>query len=331
MQALSEYYKEYAELLASWGYAVLQYDLACLLPLPLCIYTQGNTTAEEQAMPAVLKWAHKELLKVDVQAQVVWKTVGVAGHSRGGGIAFHQMFNKDVTITSAVLLDPVLLENITATAPVGTAVLLAGAQAIQAFYLIDRSTGSCVAKPCKSEHMLGLAMLYAPAVRSPRLHDTVSMPTAVSRSAGEGSKSCAPEKLPTWLKKLLGLLGYSLDVSGPRGIAKHIPDRRGNKLLKIRNAGHVSFLKAPMKYYINWQRLFDAICLNFKPQQGPFVDWAAALVTGHFLLTMPPQLMSPVSFWPWQSVLVLATCNWCPGDCQPSLHHVIDQPGPLVA
>jgi hypothetical protein len=150
VQALLEYYDECAEVLASWGYAVLQYNLACLLPLPLCIYLEWNTTAEERALPAVLSWAREELSRhKDVQAQFVWHTVGVAGHTRGGGIAFHQVFNEDVykdisknvSITSAVLLDRVSLFTITPSAAKAMPVLLAGARSDQLRYLINQPTG----------------------------------------------------------------------------------------------------------------------------------------------------------------------------------------------
>jgi dienelactone hydrolase len=126
VQALLQYYDYYANLLASWGYAVLQYDLQCLISndLPFCVYLERNKTSEVHALPEVLRWARAGLPQVGVAARIQWDTIAVAGHSVGGGVAFEQQFAFD-SIKTVALLDPVLFGS--ATASVTKPAILVGA------------------------------------------------------------------------------------------------------------------------------------------------------------------------------------------------------------
>jgi hypothetical protein len=107
-QGLLSFYDDYAQLLAGWGYAVLQYDLKCTsLPFGGPCPQLQNIPQEEAALPSVLRWAQQALSNADVAAHIQWGVVGVAGHSRGGDVSFHQQGLFDF-VQSAALLDPVL-------------------------------------------------------------------------------------------------------------------------------------------------------------------------------------------------------------------------------
>lgn len=64
--------------------------------------------AQEAALPDVIAWARQGLKELSAEhaARVQWDSVGLAGHSRGGTVAYHQLQQLAI-VKAAVLLDPV--------------------------------------------------------------------------------------------------------------------------------------------------------------------------------------------------------------------------------
>jgi hypothetical protein len=180
MQGRLTYYVDYANMLASWGIAVLQYDLKCWMSAgempcaqlqnisaevrrcalvlgvllehvavvqqpsvaprmpvrwqgcssflyfctPSCLgamFEQCEEIVQEAALPDILAWARRSLSTSNSsntsEVKLRWDMVAVAGHSRGGDVAYHQLQLFD-WVKCAVLIDPVKQPNrvVTSTA-----------------------------------------------------------------------------------------------------------------------------------------------------------------------------------------------------------------------
>ena len=74
----------------------------------LCVFARMYDVTQEASLSDVINWG-REGLKLESNAHaanVQWDSIAVAGHSRGGTIAYHQL-QIFPDVKAAVLLDPV--------------------------------------------------------------------------------------------------------------------------------------------------------------------------------------------------------------------------------
>ncbi|KAK9865848.1 hypothetical protein WJX84_006247 [Apatococcus fuscideae] len=109
-QMRASFYKSYALRLASWGFAVLQYDIPLLTTLP--------DTPELEYLDQILDWAQQQSLAggSDLHGLLDLSRVGCVGHSRGGKLAALH-FAGNPRVTAAYLVDPV--DNVARVSPEG--------------------------------------------------------------------------------------------------------------------------------------------------------------------------------------------------------------------
>eukprot|EP00891_Asterochloris_glomerata_P007809 jgi/Astpho2/7809/fgenesh1_pg.00117_%23_25_t len=92
----ASFYKAYAQRLASWGYAVVQYDAG--------IFPILTTAAELTFLPQITTWAQQQEqlgLRLDLGR------TAVVGHSRGGQLAALHLGEGISGLRTAFLIDPV--------------------------------------------------------------------------------------------------------------------------------------------------------------------------------------------------------------------------------
>eukprot|EP00199_Chlamydomonas_sp_CCMP681_P001824 CAMPEP_0119105626 /NCGR_PEP_ID=MMETSP1180-20130426/3541_1 /TAXON_ID=3052 ORGANISM="Chlamydomonas cf sp, Strain CCMP681" /NCGR_SAMPLE_ID=MMETSP1180 /ASSEMBLY_ACC=CAM_ASM_000741 /LENGTH=365 /DNA_ID=CAMNT_0007090727 /DNA_START=57 /DNA_END=1154 /DNA_ORIENTATION=- len=110
-QLPSSYYKTYAKALASWGYAVLQYDLPGWM-LKTIIKDDDEVAC---LLPALLTWVKAQSRDPNsaIYEMIDLRRVGVMGHSRGAKLAALILAGAESGVSVGVLVDPMDMTRVT--------------------------------------------------------------------------------------------------------------------------------------------------------------------------------------------------------------------------
>jgi hypothetical protein len=254
---------------------------------------------QEAALQDVLVWARQGLTAAQqtgsgLDARPRWDAIAVAGHSRGGDVAYHQL-QLFPWVKYAVLIDPVKQPHraITSTdkpytviGALGSSVLLwqglkRGCWSSAILQLACHASTADAGYTCSTSR----SPLHMPAALLISRQNCSASAAAEERNAcdaaGKGSRLCCPPRL-----------GPRNFVASPQASALRIP-----------RAGHAQFWRAPGR----WQGVSDFVCGTAGVADAVVREWTGSLTAGRLLQNLPvslPQVRSMFSIAGMNMLLV---------------------------